>query len=464
MQTVLYYSVHIMLRISIVFILLGVLWSTAFGLISPALHFQRRKTNLCHEAAANTFAASAEAFLISQQPSGVSRESLQYMIDRRGLRENFVVVVTGATGGIGQSICQTVLAMNGLIVAVDFNEQALMELSQQDPDRIRTIVADFRDLNSVSAAADSILSQVSQIDIIVCNAGICYLFEDDEVDQAGRTEQGYDNCFQINYLGHFLLTKRLLKKMDAETARVVHVTSGLSSAVDGSGLVPSGDDDPASSRSGSDRLSRHVSMAYGNSKLAQIWYSAQLNRLGVTSVCACPSWAATGIAGDNYLVTELLEKLAFSPHPKNEGEVAGPAVRSILNAMFLRTDELNDDLLSGRKLIGNSRVFDTVFPQDNDKPNPIISFISRFVHREKFVKAFATYIVMLFQRWSHDDLIFQKNSYESKNEEGQIALCEWSEQAVSQWLELGASERIESTKASSFEERDFDTEDSLLVV
>lgn len=439
------------------FLLLGLHWNLTSGFIPRRVHHEPRRTTY-HEASPNKIVQLAESFLISQQPNGVSRESLQSMIASRQLRQNFVVVVTGATGGIGQSLCRTILAMNGLVVGVDYDEQALLRLSDQSPDRVRTIVADFRDLNSVSAAADSILSQVSQVDIVVCNAGIAYLFDNDQIERAGCSKQGYDDCFQINYLGHFLLTKRLAKKMDTTSARVVHVTSSLSWTVDGSGLEPFGDTDPAASRSGSDRLPCHVSMAYGNSKLAQIWHSAQLNREGITSICACPSWAATGIAGSDEVATELLAKLAFAPDPKMEGEVAGPALRSILNAMFLPTEDLDDGLLSGCRLLGNSRVVDTIFSQENGRPNSIISFVSRFVPREKFLTAVATNIVMLFQRWSHADLILQKTSYESLNKRGQIALYEWSEQAVSQWLNLDDAETSAELKSQD------DDEDLVLVV
>ena len=76
----------------------------------------------------------------------------------------------------------------------------------------KTIFADFRDMNSVSKAADLVIDQVAHIDILVCNAGICYLVDDDQVDQVGCSVQGYDDCFQINYLSHFLFTEKLLKK------------------------------------------------------------------------------------------------------------------------------------------------------------------------------------------------------------------------------------------------------------
>jgi NAD(P)-dependent dehydrogenase (short-subunit alcohol dehydrogenase family) len=424
-----------MLRAILVFLSLWVLDGIAGFIIPPTIHFETKSRPHFHEATASNF---AETFLSSQQPKGISAKTLKDMIQRQQIREKFVVVITGATGGIGSSICQTVLALNGLVVAVDFDKQALINFKSRNPERIRTVFSDFKDMNSVSKAADSIIEQVAQIDILVCNAGICYLVDDDHVDEVGCTEQGYDDCFQINYLSHFLFTKKLLKKMNPSTGRLVHVTSGLSWSVDGSGLIPFRDGDPPASRSGSDRLPRHVSMAYGNSKLAQIWHAAHLNRLdsSVTAVCACPSWAATGIAGKNTDAMELLEKLAFPTYPQSGSEeIAGPGIRSILNAMFLPSDELDADLLSGKKLLGNSRVLDFVFPQDNENINPILSLdLVGYLGREKVIKTISIFAVLIFQRWTHGSILLQNNSYEAMNRSGQLALYEWSGEVVSQWV------------------------------
>jgi NAD(P)-dependent dehydrogenase (short-subunit alcohol dehydrogenase family) len=393
-----------------------------------------------------------EEFLIKQQPKGMSTIKLRQMMQRgKHLREDYVVVITGATGGIGKALCQTVLEMGGVLIVVDVSKEALMELQQQlDPDhhRIRTVVADFSDLHSVAAAGDSIVDQVSQIDILVNNAGIYYPLEDDEVEQAGVSQQGYDVCFQINYLSHFLLTEKLLTKMTPSTGRLVHVSSGLHWGVDGSRLLASNNsnpgEDPAACLGSSNRQPRHVSTSYGNSKLAQIWHAAQLNRLGaVTAVCACPSWAATGIAGSEE-GREALAKFAFPTLPQSDSEVAGPGVKSILNAMFLPKDELDPDLLVGKKMIGNSKVFDSIFPRSPDEENPAIlesNLIDRIFGRAEVVSNIARFLVLFFQRWSHEDLIIQGTSLESGNKQGQIALYEWSKRVVSQWLPFYSSYR-----------------------
>mmetsp|Transcript_23353 Transcript_23353/g.57460 ORF Transcript_23353/g.57460 Transcript_23353/m.57460 type:complete len:502 (-) Transcript_23353:898-2403(-) len=430
-----------------------------------------------------SLAESIESLLESQQPSGVTREYLESMIEKRGLRENFVVVVTGALGGIGSVLCETIVTMGGLVVAMDYQEEGLLGLQDKYPDRVKTVVADFQDMSSVSEAGEWILGQVSQIDLMVCNAGIAYMFEDDDVELAASSKQGYDQLFQINYLSHHLLVEKLLTKMDKTTGRVVHITSGLHMGADGSGLMSasldglkeSSNDDknvrdvgPAACRSGNNRLPNHVSVAYGNSKLAQLWHAATLNRLGVIeATCACPSWAATGIAGGNEEATQLLGKFAFSPQPK-EDEVAGPALRSILNAMFLPTEDLKTaGVLDGSRMLGNSRVFDTVFPQNNDRPNPVMTLLSQWFDREKWVIAFASYIVLLLQRWGHNDgegdaPIFQKTSYECRmNLKGQQQLYEWSELAIAPFLAERNAAALESLElqAPTSNKDDDDTED-----
>jgi len=373
-----------------------------------------------------------ESFLILQQPKGVSLQYIRSLVEKQNLT-NFTVVLTGACGGIGSAIVDVVLALDGNVVAIDFDDEALMLLQQKNPGKIITYVSDFRDLESVSLVAQSISDKVSRVDILVNNAGICYLLEDTELEKAGASKQGYDNCFQINYLSHFLLTEKLLDKIDPLNGRVVQVTSGMSWCVDGKALIPSNGKchDPAASRSDDTRLQRHISAAYGNTKLAQIWHAAMLNKSGrATVVCACPSWAATSIAGRNTDEMATLEKLAFSTRPQNNEEIAGPGIRSTLNAMFLPRTDMSPELLSCEQSIGNSKVLGWIFT-GNNKPNPVLtSDIVVTYGREKLVKLVASVIVLIFQRWAHEDFILQDNSFESLNQKGQVKLYEWSLRAI----------------------------------
>jgi len=204
---------------------------------------------------------------------------------------------------------------------------------------------------------------------------------------------------------------------------------------------------------------RHISKAYGNSKLGQLWHAADLNRRLCysadaetpprwTAVCACPSWAATGIAGPDISGEKALKTFAFSTLPTSESEVAGPAVSSILNAMFLPTEELDTDLLTSRKLFGNTRVLDRWSGWDSDddgvklappltEPSALLdsNLIEKwFGGRAIFCQTIARTIILFLQRFGHEELIIQPTSYECNNVIGQESLMEWSRQAVDEWI------------------------------
>ena len=60
---------------------------------------------------------------------------------------------------------------------------------------------DLSKLNSVIAFCDKYMQQIGSLDVIVNNAG---------VNTRGTTSDGLNESFQINYLGHYILTRKLL--------------------------------------------------------------------------------------------------------------------------------------------------------------------------------------------------------------------------------------------------------------
>eukprot|EP00566_Odontella_aurita_P009780 CAMPEP_0113544884 /NCGR_PEP_ID=MMETSP0015_2-20120614/10951_1 /TAXON_ID=2838 /ORGANISM="Odontella" /LENGTH=429 /DNA_ID=CAMNT_0000445183 /DNA_START=47 /DNA_END=1333 /DNA_ORIENTATION=+ /assembly_acc=CAM_ASM_000160 len=363
-----------------------------------------------------------------RQPEGLSDEDVRNLARRRYLAafdnsaffsgvqvddsyplKGKVVAITGAAGGIGRALSNVVVSvLGGDVVAMDIDELGLSKLasdlnSEAVPGRVIPVKVDHANLDSVRSAAISIRMDFPRIDLLVNNAGLCYDFPNADIDKAGSTAQGHDLLFGVNYLSHVLLTELLmpcLLRADGG-GRVVQVTSGYHAMVDGSMLVPSNpkiekeelaeievtslnssknENDPSSPpasrgpRQG--RWSRHVSRAYANSKMAQIWHARSLARdprtqrsaCGhsnsvvpkgeplVTAVCACPSWVSTGIAGDSG--RDMLARLAF---PACRG---GAGITSVLNAMFRRDDELGDDILSEKAkcYVGNARVTENLAP------------------------------------------------------------------------------------------------------
>jgi len=126
--------------------------------------------------------------------------------------EGKTVCITGCTTGTGYVVARTavrkgastVLLLNRPSDRATAAEQSLKDESTTTATTtvIETIACDLQDFESVRAAASSIKSKYSSIDVLCNNAGVMAL--EDEA-----TGDGYDIQMQTNHLSHFLLTKEL---------------------------------------------------------------------------------------------------------------------------------------------------------------------------------------------------------------------------------------------------------------
>mmetsp|Transcript_2291 Transcript_2291/g.5529 ORF Transcript_2291/g.5529 Transcript_2291/m.5529 type:complete len:433 (-) Transcript_2291:235-1533(-) len=362
-----------------------------------------------------------------------------------------VVVITGAAGGIGGQLSRTVHRLGGTVVALDCNTIGLEKLQKTlveeysdettattttddcDDDarnhaceRIVTIPTNQQDLSSVASAAETIQSRFGRIDILVNNAGMSYR-KDPMVSAHGN-----DFAFTVNYLSHFLLTEKLLPNLSKD-GRIVHITSTFHWKVDGSELLP--DDEtgmPIAYQSDPEKQSpEHVGRSYANTKLAQLWHSRSIvanyaptgGGRRVSSVCACPLWAATGIAGDE--AKEFLDRYAFSVSD------CGPGVTSAINAMLREDEELGDALNDGKSFVANSRILDFLTVRHLLASD----FVTNTLGWRDSLADFLAVVLLLGQKYKHEDFILQQTSPESFNDkQRRDRFYRWSKEEVKQWL------------------------------
>lgn len=88
-----------------------------------------------------------------------------------------VVIVTGAAGGIGRAIVQSLLADGHSIAAVDRDEGALRRLTDEFQEfdaagRLHTIVCDLRLVRACEEAVDSAVGRFGRAEAVINNAGI----------------------------------------------------------------------------------------------------------------------------------------------------------------------------------------------------------------------------------------------------------------------------------------------------
>ncbi|HEV2687529.1 MAG TPA: SDR family oxidoreductase [Bryobacteraceae bacterium] len=200
------------------------------------------------------------------------------------LMQGKVVVITGATSGIGQVAAEKLGAMGARIVQVARDKMrgqaALEKLRQVAPGIAHSIhYADLSSLAQMKQVAGAIAAAEPRIDVLINNAGAMFTRRQMTVD-------GLERTFAVNHLAYFVLTHGLRHRLVASApARVVNTSSDAhrSAKLDFSDLQ---------SEKGYAGFK-----VYGRSKLCNILFTRELERslagTGVTANCLHPGFVAT---------------------------------------------------------------------------------------------------------------------------------------------------------------------------
>jgi len=199
------------------------------------------------------------------------------------------VIVTGANSGIGRSAAQALAGAGAQVTLAvrDTQKGHQAAASMQGATEVRRL--DLADLASVREFA---AAWQGEIHLLINNAGIM-------IPPLSRTADGFELQFGTNHLGHFALTNLLLTNI---SGRVVTVSSGAHrmGRIDFSDL-------------NWERRRYRRWPAYGQSKLANLMFSSELQRRltesgsTVKSTAAHPGYAATNLQSHSgNALTELL--------------------------------------------------------------------------------------------------------------------------------------------------------------
>jgi NAD(P)-dependent dehydrogenase (short-subunit alcohol dehydrogenase family) len=221
-----------------------------------------------------------------------------------------VVVVTGATSGLGRLAAIRLAEMGARLVVIARHsgraEQVLAELRQAGPGVAHTAhLADLSLMREVKRVGAQLAATEPRIDVLVNNAGSIF-------GSRRVTEEGLELTFATNHMAYFVLTHLVLDRLKASApARIVNTASG---AHFGKRL----DFDDLQATRG-----YRAQDVYGRSKLCNILFTRELARrlqgTGVTANCFHPGFVATNFGQRNAglfgIVVRIAMLFAGKPEP-----------------------------------------------------------------------------------------------------------------------------------------------------
>lgn len=183
-----------------------------------------------------------------------------------------VILVTGATSGLGREVALRLAAGGAHVIAhgrdTTRGRELVDEIARTGKGSARFYAADLASNDDIRRFAAAILADYSRLDVLVNNAGVGTVPAEREL-----TKDGVEYRMQVNYLAGVLLTRLLLPRLLASApARVVNVSSLSASPIDFDDVMMA--------------KGFHPGRAYGQSKLAQVMFTfdlaAELEGQGVT--------------------------------------------------------------------------------------------------------------------------------------------------------------------------------------
>lgn len=213
-----------------------------------------------------------------------------------------VVMVTGATAGIGQVTARELARRGAKVVVVGRSPERCkntveMIRKETGSSSVDFLVADLSSQAEVRKLADEFQAKYDRLDVLVNNAGAFFNERVESVD-------GIEMTFALNHLNYFLLTNLLLDVLKRSApSRVVCVASDAHRMV---GKVNF--DDPQ----GKKKYGGWT--AYSQSKLANILFTFELARrlsgTGVTVNCLHPGFVASNFTDGNGTMGWFLRRIA----------------------------------------------------------------------------------------------------------------------------------------------------------
>ncbi len=170
--------------------------------------------------------------------------------------KNKKILITGATGGIGNSLVNKFSDLGAEIVATGTNEEKLSDLKKEFPN-IYTEKFKLDDHTKIEEFIELICKKLGNIDILINNAGI--VLDNLAIRMA---DENWKKVIDLNLTSTFLMCKYAIKKMlKTKYGKIINITS----IVGHTGNL--GQTNYAASKAGIIAFSKSLALEYAKKKI-----------------------------------------------------------------------------------------------------------------------------------------------------------------------------------------------------
>jgi len=129
------------------------------------------------------------------------------------------VLITGCNSGLGYESMRTMAARGAHVIGTARTAEKAVKACDSIEGNTTPLVLELTNFDSIVSCANEVEALDKPIDVLMCNAGIMALPKLEQVN-------GLEKQFVVNYLGHYILTRRLLAQIEAApAARIVMLSS-----------------------------------------------------------------------------------------------------------------------------------------------------------------------------------------------------------------------------------------------
>lgn len=133
-----------------------------------------------------------------------------------------VIILTGASRGIGLAIAHYLLKQSHKLVVVARSEAPLRQLEQQYADQVDVVTGDLADFSLGSKAVQAAEDRWQRLDGLIVNHGVL-----DPIKRvADSTAEEWRTSFDINFFSAIAMTKAALPALRKSQGRIVFTSSG----------------------------------------------------------------------------------------------------------------------------------------------------------------------------------------------------------------------------------------------